>query len=52
MTMQVEVLASLQRPKKITVCSSDGKSYILLCKPKVLISMTMIGSTCCFRVFT
>ena len=32
---QVEVLASLQRPKKITVSASDGKSYVLLCKPKV-----------------
>ena len=32
---QVEVLGSLQRPKKITVLASDGKSYILLCKPKV-----------------
>ena len=33
--IQVEVLASLQRPKKITACASDGKWYILLCKPKV-----------------
>ena len=33
--MQVEVLASLQRPKKITACGSDGKAYVLLCKPKV-----------------
>ncbi len=32
---KVEVLPSLQRPKKITVVASDGKSYILLCKPKV-----------------
>ncbi|XP_064394848.1 serine/threonine-protein kinase ATR-like [Halichondria panicea] len=31
---QFEVLASLQRPKKITVIANDGKSYILLCKPK------------------
>jgi len=33
--LQVEVLASLQRPKKITVTATDGNSYILLCKPKV-----------------
>ncbi|KAK3744393.1 hypothetical protein QZH41_012155, partial [Actinostola sp. cb2023] len=30
----VEVLSSLQRPKKITVKGSDGKSYIMMCKPK------------------
>lgn len=39
--MQVEVLQSLQRPKKITACASDGKSYILLCKPKVSMSTIM-----------
>ena len=33
--MQVEVLPSLQKPKKITACGSDGKAYVLLCKPKV-----------------
>ena len=33
--VQVEVLPSLQRPKKITVLASDGCSYVLLCKPKV-----------------
>ncbi len=37
-----EVLASLQRPKKITVIANDGKSYILLCKPKVLHNMQFI----------
>jgi serine/threonine-protein kinase ATR len=30
----VLVLSSLQRPKKVTVKGSDGKSYGLLCKPK------------------
>jgi len=30
----VLVLSSLQRPRKITVLGSDGKSYSLLCKPK------------------
>lgn len=33
--LKVEVLASLQRPKKITVVASDGRAYVLLCKPKV-----------------
>lgn len=28
------VLPSLQRPKKIGIRGSDGKSYIFLCKPK------------------
>ena len=28
------MLGSLQRPKKIIVQASDGKTYILLCKPK------------------
>lgn len=32
---QVEILNSLQRPKKITFKGSDGKPYIMLCKPKV-----------------
>jgi serine/threonine-protein kinase ATR len=31
---KVEVLPSLQKPKKITACGSDGKAYVLLCKPK------------------
>ncbi|XP_003416220.1 serine/threonine-protein kinase ATR isoform X1 [Loxodonta africana] len=30
----VEVLASLQKPKKICLKGSDGKSYIMMCKPK------------------
>ncbi|TKA57007.1 hypothetical protein B0A49_10588, partial [Cryomyces minteri] len=30
----VLVLASLQRPRKLTVRGSDGKNYGLLCKPK------------------
>lgn len=38
----MEVLASLQKPKKITANASDGKSYILLCKPKVCICMQHI----------
>lgn len=29
---KVEVLSSLQRPKKITVKGTDGKQYIILCK--------------------
>lgn len=35
LVFKVEVLSSLQKPKKITANASDGKSYILLCKPKV-----------------
>ena len=35
--VQVEVLASLQRPKKVTVMANDGNSYIFLCKPKVVL---------------
>ena len=30
----VLVLSSLQRPRKLIVCGSDGKQYGLLCKPK------------------
>jgi serine/threonine-protein kinase ATR len=30
----VEVLNSLQRPKKITVIGDDGMEYVFLCKPK------------------
>nr|XP_034325117.1 serine/threonine-protein kinase ATR isoform X2 [Crassostrea gigas] len=30
----IEVLPSLQRPKKITMNGSDGKLYTMLCKPK------------------
>ncbi|XP_040283994.1 serine/threonine-protein kinase ATR isoform X1 [Bufo bufo] len=30
----VEILASLQKPKKISLKGSDGKSYIMMCKPK------------------
>ena len=32
---QIEVLPSLQRPKKITMKGSDGRLYVMLCKPKV-----------------
>ena len=31
---QVEVLASLARPKKVTLLGSDGKLYPMMCKPK------------------
>lgn len=34
-SFQIEVLPSLQRPKKITMNGSDGKLYTMLCKPKV-----------------
>lgn len=34
-TMQVEVLPSLQRPKKIGIQGSDGRLYVMMCKPKV-----------------
>ncbi|XP_077344341.1 serine/threonine-protein kinase ATR isoform X2 [Lithobates pipiens] len=30
----VEILPSLQKPKKISLKGSDGKSYIMMCKPK------------------
>ncbi|XP_062573409.1 serine/threonine-protein kinase ATR-like [Saccostrea cucullata] len=30
----IEVLPSLQRPKKITMNGSDGRMYTMLCKPK------------------
>lgn len=30
----VDVLASLQRPKKVTLRGSDGRRYAMLCKPK------------------
>ncbi|KAK6188750.1 hypothetical protein SNE40_004864 [Patella caerulea] len=30
----IEVLASLQKPKKITMIGSDGKRYVMMCKPK------------------
>ena len=33
--MQVDVLPSLQKPKKITIRGSDGNSYTMMCKPKV-----------------
>ncbi|RMX47129.1 hypothetical protein pdam_00018677 [Pocillopora damicornis] len=32
----VDVLASLQKPKKITIKGSDGNSYTMMCKPKCL----------------
>jgi len=31
---EIEVLASLQKPKKIVIKASDGRSHIFLCKPK------------------
>ncbi|KAK3275904.1 hypothetical protein CYMTET_15995 [Cymbomonas tetramitiformis] len=31
---EVEVMASLQKPKKLTIIGSDGKHYSFLCKPK------------------
>ncbi|XP_048190899.1 serine/threonine-protein kinase ATR isoform X4 [Perognathus longimembris pacificus] len=30
----VEILPSLQKPKKISIKGSDGKLYIMMCKPK------------------
>lgn len=30
----VEILASLQKPKKITMRGSDGRLYVMMCKPK------------------
>ncbi|XP_077973819.1 serine/threonine-protein kinase ATR-like isoform X2 [Styela clava] len=30
----IEVLPSLQRPKKVSIRASDGRSYLFLCKPK------------------
>uniref|UniRef100_A0AAV2JJ36 Serine/threonine-protein kinase ATR n=1 Tax=Knipowitschia caucasica TaxID=637954 RepID=A0AAV2JJ36_KNICA len=30
----VEILASLQKPKKISLNGSDGRSYTMMCKPK------------------
>nr|XP_044992414.1 serine/threonine-protein kinase ATR isoform X2 [Jaculus jaculus] len=30
----VEILSSLQKPKKISLKGSDGKLYIMMCKPK------------------
>ncbi|XP_057715300.1 serine/threonine-protein kinase ATR [Corythoichthys intestinalis] len=31
---QVEILTSLQKPKKISLEGSDGRSYTMMCKPK------------------
>jgi serine/threonine-protein kinase ATR len=31
---EVHVLASLQKPKKLTIVGSDGHPYAFLCKPK------------------
>lgn len=33
-TNEIEVMNSLQRPKKITIKGSDGQQYSFLCKPK------------------
>lgn len=30
----MEILASLQKPKKISLKASDGKCYTMMCKPK------------------
>ncbi|KAL3865678.1 hypothetical protein ACJMK2_043042 [Sinanodonta woodiana] len=30
----IEILPSLQRPKKITLTGSDGRLYVMMCKPK------------------
>jgi serine/threonine-protein kinase ATR len=30
---KVEVMASLVRPKKITILASDGQKYVMMCKP-------------------
>lgn len=32
--LKVEILASLQKPKKISLKGSDGKFYTMMCKPK------------------
>lgn len=31
---QITIMSSLQKPRKITIRGSDGKSYSFLCKPK------------------
>lgn len=31
---KIQLLPSLQRPKKIKIIGSDGREYIFLCKPK------------------
>ncbi|KAJ3016848.1 serine/threonine-protein kinase M1, partial [Thoreauomyces humboldtii] len=31
---EIEVMSSLQRPRKLTIKGSDGRDYIFLCKPK------------------
>ena len=31
---EVEIMPSLQKPRKITIIGSDGRDYIFLCKPK------------------
>ncbi|TPX68250.1 hypothetical protein SpCBS45565_g03305 [Spizellomyces sp. 'palustris'] len=31
---EVEIMNSLQRPRKLTIKGSDGRDYIFLCKPK------------------
>ncbi|XP_023240203.1 serine/threonine-protein kinase ATR-like [Centruroides sculpturatus] len=31
---KVEILTSLQKPKKVTIRGSDGKLYVMMCKPK------------------
>lgn len=31
---EIEIMHSLQRPRKITIVGSDGKFYIFLCKPE------------------
>ncbi|KAI8818829.1 uncharacterized protein EV422DRAFT_536978 [Fimicolochytrium jonesii] len=31
---EIEIMNSLQRPRKLTIIGSDGKEYLFLCKPK------------------
>ncbi|KAK3088453.1 hypothetical protein FSP39_019387 [Pinctada imbricata] len=32
--LQIEIMPSLQKPKKITMIGSDGHFYVMMCKPK------------------
>ncbi len=45
--IKVEVLPSLQRPKKIGIQASDGKLYVMMCKPKV----RKLQDVCCAALF-
>ncbi|KAJ8304688.1 hypothetical protein KUTeg_018271, partial [Tegillarca granosa] len=35
----IEILPSLQKPKKITFNGSDGRLYVMMCKPKTVIPL-------------